>query len=114
MDLENFDDIIEESYDTSDSGGCIEANCESAKKGRKKRCPSRTESQIEFLKKFAVHLKSFSEERSAEFKASAWEVLSKQLNDLGPPTHTINEWKKIWSEHKSKSKATFVPGEGKH
>lgn len=30
-----------------------------------------------------------------------WLNLAAKLNDIGPPEHTVVEWKKIWSSHKS-------------
>lgn len=30
-----------------------------------------------------------------------WVDLAAKLNDIGPPEHTVVEWKKIWSAHKS-------------
>ncbi|KAG4070682.1 hypothetical protein HA402_013602 [Bradysia odoriphaga] len=36
--------------------------------------------------------------------SSQWEVLARELNDIGPPEHTGLEWRRIWTAHKSNIK----------
>lgn len=31
-----------------------------------------------------------------------WQNLAIELNDIGPPDHTVAEWKKIWSQNKKR------------
>lgn len=33
-----------------------------------------------------------------------WINLSDKLNDIGPPVHTITEWKRVWTDHKYNKK----------
>lgn len=33
-----------------------------------------------------------------------WENLAANLNDIGPPDHTVSEWRRIWSVHKHNKK----------
>lgn len=33
-----------------------------------------------------------------------WDDISKSLNALGPPERTVNEWKKVWADLKSRTK----------
>lgn len=37
-----------------------------------------------------------------------WDELAQKLNVIGPPYHTIFEWKRIWSEHKYNKKRKRV------
>lgn len=100
-------DLIEENYDSS----CEDENCDPKSKNvtkKMKRSSSRTETQLQLLKS-NVPKKSLS----LTDKNIVWQSLSSQLNKMGPPHRTCEQWKKLWSEYKSKEKKRNTSNEGK-
>lgn len=120
MNFESLDDLIEENYDDSDdsvSDKDVKTKCDiqsQTSSKRKKKSSNRTDTQFKFLKTLAGQINISMESQRPEFKASAWEIIENKLNAMGPPTHSINEWKKILTEHKCKSKTILVLEYGNH
>lgn len=97
----NFDSGNSDKRDNSDVNNRVCDNMDENKTDGGKR--SRTKP-----KQFAL-IADFYEKHNEEFLSKdtfdkLWDELSIQLNLLGPPTHSWQEWKRIWSEHKYNKK----------
>lgn len=69
--------------------------------GGRKRTFRRTEEQLELLIANAP-----PKQLQHKVKAEKWKVLTKRLNEIGPPVHEWNKWRKMHTEHINKTKVT--------
>ncbi len=96
FDLEELNEFI---VDALDAGDFYQENRDP--KTKRKRSTKINHNQIEKLIKFDANNSS-----SAGFvnKTKSWENLMSELNLLGPPSHTVDEWKRVLSQYKTNSK----------
>lgn len=75
----------------------------------KKRCARTKKDQFELMLSF--HNDNNAEVLGTLTYDQRWGDLTKQLNAIGPPNYSGNEWKRIWTERKYNKKRK-TSGEG--
>ncbi|KAJ6650175.1 hypothetical protein Bhyg_05420 [Pseudolycoriella hygida] len=64
--------------------------------------PKTTNKQIKKI------IDTMQENEKLEFTDVMWSDLSNELNELGPPIHSIKEWRKVWSNYKYNHKKSRI------
>lgn len=73
---------------------------------KRKRSSKTTEAQMDKILAFMQSHPDFTKGRSIENEmlTKDWDRLTEDLNNMGPPIHTSNEWRKVWSDSKGNKK----------
>lgn len=117
-----FDKFIEEEQfsgsDGSDKENLRKSRSQKTTKEQYEKIVAFTHSknkQIEFDNKQVtiVYCKVHSEELiSTDELDLLWNNLTVELNSIGPPTHSMAEWKQLWSKHKYSEKRKRLLAKG--
>lgn len=69
-----------------------------------KRSSKTTPLQYQKLQEFMQTHMDFTRGKADDSQILAWEELSAELNQIGPPFHSSIDWRRVWTDFKSNQK----------
>lgn len=113
MDCNKKADLHSDSVIMVDEGGSEKESgvynlTESEKPIEKKKYSRTTDAQFEKLLAYMETHEDFSKGKTSESQAAAWNIVVSELNGMGPPIRTAEEWRIVWSNLKGNRKRKLV------
>lgn len=98
-------DMIDESFCCgSDKENVVKKSDEYEATIKRKRCLRTTDAQFEKLFAYMQTHDDFSKGKASESQVIAFNTLVSELNVMGPPYRTGEEWRVVWSNRKGNQK----------